>query len=267
MKNSTTIDIHKEVEQIKALTERILRFPPISLVSDKQLTLEQEDFWEQEKRRWKIIGARIDYLQMEALGFILPDPLDGIDESVFKIYFDLATRMQYQELQLMIAGWELIKDKAIAEGRDFPFRNPRELFAESCRQIAAYTVEPALSRGINQGDSAENIRKIYRDTNSFYRDSDRLDKKRQAQMMEEHKNSPYWREFLIYAIWEKKLDKKFNRGKLSLAWRNFLNACKAESAMVCTKNYFSQHKCRLVTCKWNQGKPMLSQKSQAFSYS
>lgn len=230
--------------------------PPIKLVESRHdLTKEQNWRWEQERIKWKIIGSKIDYLQRMEAGFIVKDPLaDPIFDSAWRVYFNILTDRLFAELNLTIAGWEPIQDAANSNQRDFPFNNPRELFAESCKQESEFGTEFFLSTDINQGETLADIRDYYRFMNSFYRD--RLEHQKQSRMLQAHQECDRWQRFVIYAVWNYRRDKNFNKGKISMAWRNFLKAFKAESAMICNKSFMKKYGVKFCTLKWNQGHPV-----------
>lgn len=247
--------------EYKQLIYTFNTLPPIKLVeSQHDLTPEQWQRWEYEKNKWKIIGSKIDYLQRMEAGFIVKDPLaNPIFDSAWQVYLNILTDRLFAELKLTIAGWEQIRDQATANQRDFPFNNPRELFAESCKQESELGTKFFLSTGINQGQSLANIRDYYRSMNGFY--GGRLEHQ-QSCMLQEHQECDHWQKFVIYAVWKHRHDKNFNKGRISRAWKIFLKAFKAESVMICNKSFMKEYGVKFCTIKWNQGHPVYAATSQ-----
>jgi hypothetical protein len=249
-----TSKLASSLTDVKSLRLALDRLPPFHLISQREdLTLEQQWLWKNQENTWKLIGTKIDYLQLEDMGFIFEDPFDNPEfDPALKIYLDITANTLFAELNLMIAGWELIKEKALKNKKNFPFNNPRKLFAEYCKQRAVIATQDFLSTDINQGEPLTEIRQYYRDLGALYRG--RLEEDEETRAISDFLNSDDWFRFTVCAIWKCRT-KKFNRDKLKRAWGEFLKAFKDESAMVCNKNFFKKYGVKLSRLKWNEGMP------------
>jgi hypothetical protein len=256
----------KEVVEIKTLSIAINKLPPNKIVTSLQnWTDEQKLWWQHHKNYWSWIAKKIDYLQYKDLGYILPDPVASSSlHPGLRTLLEIQSNTFLAELQLMIAGWELIKSTAIRNQRNFIFNSPRELFVEYCKHQATLKTQFFLPTesdqgqtlaevtDINQGQTLAEVRENYRRVTAFYRR--RLEKEDEQYKLKECFECGEWLSFVIYAIWEHCLDRKFSDGKLSKAWGNYLNAFKTESAMFCKKDFFKRHGCKISLMKWSQGK-------------
>lgn len=249
----------RELTDIKSLRLVLEELPPLDLILLRQdLTFQQQWLWKNQETLWKGIGMKIDYLQLKRMGFILEDPFDapGFDP-VSKVIMNRKANTSFAELNLMIAGWELIKEAALKNKKDFPFNNPRELFAEYCKQQAITATQDFLSTDINQGEPLTETRQYYRDLGALYRGRvGEKDVEKERRALLDFLNSNDWFRFSIYAIWGHQNCPKFNNGELKRAWKEFLKAFKDESAMVCNKNFFQKYGVKLSQLKHNQGKPV-----------
>ncbi len=175
-------------------------------------TRDQKVWLKDRKNFWYWMGLRLDYLQLEQMGFRPLDPLDNPDlDPRQREYLNLFSSHLFQILQVIIKGFSFIKDAAIHEGRNFPFDNPRELFIEICRDWANYSLEAASSKGINQGSGLDEVRDAWTTMSKFYRS--RLskgytglrvhkDKLNEEQILSDLKNGD-WFGFWQFAIFER----------------------------------------------------------------
>lgn len=222
-------------------------------------TKDQQTFIEDQKRFWKWVAGTIDYLQRVQLGLLCINPLDnpGLHPAQ-KLMIEVNSRYRFSQLNLIIVGWDLIKEAANRNHKNFPFNNPRELFTELCRQQAIIEI----TDNITDDDTKENIGKVrdnYRYRSSFYRD--RLKGEETEQALEICRKSKYWENFIIYAIWEKKFS-ELRTGELEMknCWKKYLVTHKKLSAFWCdnkTKNTY-----RLILPKWTYGYAINPQTSQ-----
>jgi hypothetical protein len=258
--NEMSTNIIHKLEDI-SLISFFSTLPPAKVRSEHNLTQEQNWQWEQEKIKWKIIGSRIDYLQKIQAGLIVKDPFSdpGFDLA-YRDLFDVVTNRLFAELNLMIAGWEEIRDIALTNQRNFSFISPRELFAERCKQQAESLAKNFISNDISRYETLQSIRGNYRYVNKFYRNN--LQESEHNKMLKTYSESDSWGRFAIYAVWDYRHNKKFNGGKISRAWINFLEAFKQESKFACKKNDLKKYGVKINTIKWCQGKPVYTSTNQ-----
>ncbi|MBW4636016.1 MAG: hypothetical protein KME30_30275 [Iphinoe sp. HA4291-MV1] len=200
--------------------------------------------------RWQLIGLKIDYFQKRDFGFILDNPLDTLDIHPWeREVINIISETRYRELQLTIAGWKIIKQTASDSGRKFTFNNPREFFAERCKQEILWTIR-FLSYIENNpiGETLEEERKHYRFLNNFYRN--RFPESETFSILESYKNSDSWQNFTICAIWKYRLNEK----EIKDIWIKFLNVFKKESALICNKDSLKKYGVRLSFLRWYEGK-------------
>jgi hypothetical protein len=130
---------------------------------------EQAKELEIERNTWKCIGIRIDYLQMIQLGFCPTDPADAITEPILKEKLIVHSNYIFAMLQVVIQGFDVIRNRAQQEQREFPFANPRQVIAQICREDAQRKVKDITSPELNVGSSVSEIRDGQSFMNKFYR--------------------------------------------------------------------------------------------------
>lgn len=166
------------------------------------------------KAFWHLIGLRIDYLQMIQAGYLPPDPLDYQElHPLQREYINLVSRWKFSILNLIIEGFEEIKTAANCKGRSFSFLNPRELFAEMCREMATSQLSNGVSQEINHGMTMKEVRSSRTELNAFYIDRDGSKKR---EILDEFQNSE-WCVFWIFALWNYRDKHKFKD-----LWKKFL---------------------------------------------
>ncbi len=115
-------------------------------------------------------------------GFLPADPAD--DKALHprqREQLDLYSRYKFALLDVLIRGWDIIKNAAICEGRPFPFANPRELFTQICRECANGSVEDMVSTGIDQAPTLNELRDSMTDSSAFFRK--RLEERKHNKML------------------------------------------------------------------------------------
>jgi hypothetical protein len=178
--------------------------------------------------RW--IGLRIDYLQAKQLGFLPQDPLDHpLFDPRFKPWIAVESQYYFAILQIVIEGWELVKEAALRENREFPFKNPKELIIEIFREKSLeYASDKVFSPELGAGFTLNEIRQNFRKSSKFLRG--RLEPTDEARELEACRKGR-WREFIVFAIWRYRFRGKQYK-KLQQAWKSFLDAHKAMSAFI-----------------------------------
>jgi hypothetical protein len=253
MENSVNSPEHQQM--IKALTG--LPQHPILWTKDQSVAIENQ------KKIWQWTAVLIDYSQRKQLGFEHPNPLDDPRlHPLQREQIDVNSRYRLSQLNLIIVGWDLIKDAAKRNRKRVPFNDPRELFTELCRQQAAVDTSDVVSdEGENGG--VGKVRKNCRIRAAFYRD--RLEPKETQEMLEMHRNSEYWENFVIYAVWEKR-NSGLTRScyKMRDCWKAFLDAHKNLTAFWCNKTPIDG--CILILPKWHHGYAVNPQTSQRIKW-
>lgn len=213
-------------------------------------TKDQEAEIENQKKFWQWTAGLIDYLQQKQLGFEHPDPLDNPRlHPLQRQKIDVNSCYRFSQLNLIIVGWDLIKNAAKRNRRNFPFNNPRELFTELCRQQATVEISDVVSDEGENGGIGK-VRENYRVRAAFYRG--RLEPEETKTLLEIYRNSEYWENFLIYAVWEKR-NSGLRRANFQMrdCWKAFLAAHKELAAFWCNKTAIDN--CQFVLPKWSCG--------------
>jgi hypothetical protein len=212
-------------------------------------TKDQEVAIENQKQLWQWTAGLIDYLQREQLGFKHPNPLN--DPKLHRLQreqIEVNSNYRFSQLNLIIVGWNLIKDAAKRNHRNFAFNHPRELFTELCRQQATVDTSSVINdKGENGGIGK--VRANHRIRAAFYRG--RLESKEEEEMLEMHRKSEYWEDFIIYAIWEKRNSGLRANFKMRDCWKAFLEAHKKLTTFWCSNSPIDG--CILILPKWNWG--------------
>ncbi len=217
---------------------------------------------ENQKNFWWWTARQIDYLQRIHLGFCPPDPLnDPRLHTLQRWQINTHSCYRFAQLNLIIAGWDLIKDKAAENHRCFSFNNPRELFTELCRQQTKVDISDVVSdEGEDGGIGA--VRANYRIRAAFYRSRlNNEEETKELELLKIHRNSEYWENFIIYAIWEKR-HSGLAKGNFKMrdCWKAFLAAHKDLTAFFCNKKAIDG--CRLILPKWCYGTAINPQTGQ-----
>jgi hypothetical protein len=88
------------------------------------------------KAHWRAIGGYVDYLQLKSLGYAQADPSLSTDcppelglyMRAYGLELMRLLQLLVGDVSLEISGFTLCRDWAIANGREFPWGSPRELF-------------------------------------------------------------------------------------------------------------------------------------------
>jgi quinol monooxygenase YgiN len=225
--------------------------------SNKHLTAAQLAQITHTENFWALILKRIDWLQREQLieqwGFCSPEILNHPEFYDFKYMnwmLDATSRYHFAQLQICISGWDLIKQAAQENQKEFPFNNPRELFSTICLQQK----ESDLS-GIKDGSEGglEQQRANLRIRSHFYRD--RLPAEETCKLLKMHQESSQWCNFIIYAIWDERYSsyrKSPTSRTMRETWQDFLKAHKNFTAFWCNKSDVDGY--RLSILAWRAGR-------------
>lgn len=199
----------------------------------------QQQNLQEQKKTWMWIGTRIDFLQVVQLGFLPNDsPLDPCKDislhpaqsnhiDVASSYFVSILNLLIGNPRAKISGFLLTKKAAAHEGKEFPFTNPRELFAQICREFADSPIGNEISS--EEPNNLTELRLNFRQQSAFYRK--RLPDEETKAILEECRNSNTWSDFLTFAVWE-----KTERDRaIKPFWKEFLAAHKEITKFICDK--------------------------------
>jgi hypothetical protein len=247
-----------QIIEYSALMDELTYLPPEMLLHSYSLSKKQQRFWEEAKHRWVYLTNQIDYLQMKQAGYNPSPPLLDVSPAYKEIY-EVESALLFTKLQIMIAGFDLIKEASKQCQIGFNFESPRDLFIEACKQEFNLLCDNFLRGQSKNESSLTDVRTHYKISNAFYRD--RLNKIDTKTWLEDHKNCNHWFRFIIYAIWNHRHKNPVNPSDLSLrsAWQLFLKAYKFKCKQVCDKTYFSEYGCKITVAIWRSGQAFDSQ--------
>ena len=241
-----------ELKQHKELIRVMQSLPEISAIN--LWTPKQTQYLKNVKNTWKFKGAKVDYLQMKQLGYRPKDPTEQLQDPFAKKNIDTYANYLFALLQLIIAGFDDIEKLVKKKGIEFTFQNPRELFAEICREFSSLAVAEATSKEIDQGWTLSQLRSSQILVGKFYRDSLPSDESVIfCQALEENGG---WAGFAIAAIYSGSSARYLKKQStpIGYAWKEFREAQKE------LKNFLNKEKIR--TFKWNCGDPVWSDTRQ-----
>jgi hypothetical protein len=202
---------------------------------------------------WQWIGKRIDYFQYIKVGYTPPDPLDSNVLRPFqRSQLDVTSRYYLAILNLVIEAFPIIQEAALSEGRLDTFGNPRELFAQICRDNANGSIAEIQTKELNQGVGLKELRKILRKEDAFYRDA--LPEPEVNLRLAELRQGD-WSRFWIFAIWKHRHSSR----ELRKVWRDFKVAHRA-ICQFADKNDYSDGKVTMI--KFNAGRAFSSHSMQ-----
>jgi hypothetical protein len=220
------------------LIQSLPEFAIISLWTQKQY-----DFLQLEKLFWQRLGKQIDYLQMLQLGFLPEDPSENIPQPELKPKVRVYGKYLFSLLQVVINGFDYIKDAAKKDGRTFEFDDPRQLFSQICKELSQTPLSSATSRDINVGITLKKQRDTTRLAGKFFRLT--LDEENSSKICNDLISDGSWVAFSLAAIYEA-VDKKYLKNWSS--WQQF------EKSHRELRRFVENEK--LVAIKWNAGHPI-----------
>lgn len=233
------------------MVSTITRLPDIQIQAK---TRDQRILLIDQKNFWRFVAIRINFFQLVRLGYTPLDPLN--DERLHPFQYekiDVMSRYYFAILQLVIEAFPIIREVTVSERRSFPFENPRELFAQICRDNANGGTAELQSNELNQGFELKALRKNLRMWDAFYRDGDALPEKKHDAILFQLKTgdlSGFW----IFTIWKDK-----TRKPLRDTWKNFRAAHKAVCQFADKNNYPNGE---VTMIKLNAGKAFCSNSMQ-----
>lgn len=208
--------------------------------------------------RFDLLMQRLVYLDLLSLGYRPPDPFDATvwgEHDLERRLIELKANLAWAKLNVLNHGFDLIRDEAIREGHDFPFANPRLLFAHILREQRDFELEPILSDGLNQGQSLEEQRRNGALQSKLYRGrlSDSEEGQAQEKQFLQSCRSRLWSGFWLWAIWKYRFKGGSHR-ELRNAWECFMREHKAFCHFLNSKNHVGN----LTAVVFNQGQPIRS---------
>lgn len=216
-------------------------------------TKKQAEFIFSEHNYWQLTGTRIDYLQAKQLGFLPIDPLFSIENEEIREIIQVFSDYFFNKLQVIIPNFEVIRWTAQKRNRQFTFRNPRNLFAQICKEHAGRAVIECCSQDVNVGMPIKEVRNSLRAMGKFYRGS--MSQDLMAKKSESLLGSPSWSDFTMGAICQEVGRKHLNKRDY---WREFKAAHKAMYRLSKKKNQSIMF--------WNAGYPVYASSLQPVNF-
>ena len=211
----------------------------------------QKSAIENRKEYWNLIGKRIDYFQLKLCGYNPPDPVEEKElHPGWKEFINLISLYDFATLNLMISQFEVIKAAAIKEGRNFPFDNARELFAERCRELAnSEVVEEISSRSVNNGNSLTNQQDGMTKLSFFLKG--KVETEEEEELLEEFRTHKEWCVFWLFPVWKATIDGIPSK-PLKRCWEDYLDAYK-DVLKLFKKGSSVPDESKLIRPKWSAG--------------
>jgi hypothetical protein len=211
-------------------------------------TSDQRSWLQNEKNFYQMVATRIDYLQARQLGFLPNDPSEHpLLTLSHKNWLKAYSQLLFSTLQIVVNGWELIREAALKDCRQFNFANPRKLFVEICREdINTYALEHVFSHGANRGIQLKELRRLYREEAKFYRGG--FYENEEEKLLELRAGN--WEKFCIFAIWNYRLRCK-NIG-LKYAWKSFFEAHKIINRLI-QETKIAEDGGQTISLQWHNG--------------
>lgn len=211
--------------------------------------------------RFELLCTRIFYLDGLFLGHRESDPFDSIDwrnYAVERRILELKADLAWAKLQVINHGFDLIREAALADGHEFNFQSPRELFAQILKEQRDHELEPIIANSIApNGATLKEERQIGALQSKFYRG--RFETAREELEFLEFCRKQLWSGFWIYAIWSHR-----HRGgqweELRNSWKRFL---KAHKALLEFLNSPTVRANGASTLQWSQGAAISSATKRA----
>lgn len=241
-----------ELEQHKKLIRVMQSLPELAAIN--LWTPQQTVYLQNERNTWKWFGAKIDYLQKQQLGYRPKNPTDQVQHPIAKKQIDAYGNYLFALLKLIIAGFDDIERLAKQKGIEFTFQNPRELFAEACREFSSLAVTFATSKEIDQGWTVSELRSCQILAGNFYRDS--LPPEESVIVRQALEENGGWAGLAILAIHSGTSARYLKKSstRIGYAWKEFREGQKE------LKNFLNKEK--ITTFKWNCGYPVRSDTRQ-----
>ncbi len=174
-------------QQHRTLIAQIQGLPPKPA---QRLSKAQELFLQDQNARWRLIGARLDYLR----GYRARDPLKSVANPEVRILVEKQADLYLTYLNLMIKGFEIIQACAQKDGIPFPFQYPMEL-------LLAVLGEHADCSYILQGETRNSKSELYQEGQRWYKFlSCQLDKPEEEAIIAELK-SLKWHGYWLACLW------------------------------------------------------------------
>lgn len=210
------------------------------------------------QHEWEWIGARIDYLQRQQLGYIDSDPADKVSDPRLRNYLIIYSNYYFHMLQVVIAGFKAIKPAFEKRNRVFDFINPRDLFVEMCKEMSQGQLAELTSREVGKGITVTELRKLQSFMGKFYRGSlPKHEIEAFCQEIEDKGGLAWFSLISIYQHFRPYLQKTST--SIGFAWKNFSNS----------QRELSRHmrSGEVGTIRWNCGRPVCCKRGLPIQFS
>lgn len=244
-------------QEHKILIDAIKKLPEFSILT--LWTPHQFAFLKDKQQYWTYLGERIDYHQKIQLGFrptepSLPDTLHDLLREQVRVAGDYLFWM----LQVVIEGFDDVKIFVTRKQGEFPFNDPRELFAQMCHEFSYIEVSKIISHDIGVGETLTKIRSAQSLTGKLLRFS--LSEKEEKELCCSLEASGFWYGLVMAAIigTSRRYLNKANNQR-GLTWKKFKDAQKEMHRLCNAKHERSGAFCSVA---WNSGYPIYLQTSK-----
>ena len=248
---SSKSDLEKMTQDIKSITNKITAKKAFAW------TEEQVEEIEYTKNLYGFALTRVRYLIFKNAGYSFEDPVDNLPLVGHKKQIETISNLLFCQLNLISKAWDIVRQAAVLERREFNYNHPIELFFEMCNQMASADLSDPLSRDIDRGDSLTSSREYFRTEAKFYRD--RLESEQTKSILNEYKQSKYWWQFFLHSMWAYRYNPDIEN-----TWKEFLKAHKQWVSFNCNKE--SIENARLLAFKWNHGRPVNPKTGQPIKF-
>lgn len=218
-------------------------------------TKPQRQWLAHRRGHWQTIAVLIDYRQAEDYGYrpILSSGFDVLHPKQQENFL-VSANLYYSQLQLIISQFDYLENFALKQGRDFPFSNPRHLFAEILREIANSEFTEQVCSDHPQNHSLTDNRKSVNHHIKFWQK--RLkDKQDEADFIKFSKTSLLWSDWWIYPVWKSWQETRTNPDpKFKYCFERHLEAMKNFKKLIETPN--TDKEGVFLSCThWQRGYP------------
>lgn len=244
-------NIISQEHEFNLMIQAIKKLPDLSMFLP--WTPKQCLFLMDKRARWIYVGERIDYCQKLQLGYRPPDPTPKSIHPLLQKQVEVVGNYLFWMLQVVIEGFDDIRAFASHRKVEFPFENPRQLFAQICREFSSIEAFQITSRDIGVGETLAKIRSDQSLTGKFLRFS--LPPEQESEICSSLERSGWYGLAIVAIHTRSRTYLKKSNNQRGLTWKKFREAQKAMHQF-CTSKPEGDGK--LCSVFWNSGHPVYS---------